>query len=387
MAIIKCPECGHQVSDQAKTCPSCGIDIAGKVMKCPECGEIIFKHQELCPNCHCALHAPQEPKQEMVVADKTEQETPRHVEATPVAAGNGTGPKRKKKRGWLGLVVAFVIALLAVCLGFYFYKDQMKKNEIAAYENAMSTKQPEVMQSYLNLYPNAPADHVDAIMEKLDEIRRIEREWQNAAASGSKTEILAYLKKYPDTEHADEAKVKIDSIDWVAAQEQNTQDSYEEYMTQHQQGEHYDEARALLDKLLAALVSPEDRQMISSLFRNYFNGLAAQDETGIIGTITNVLTSFLHKVSATPSDVITYMKKIHEAADITDMKFNLRNDWNIDKIEEPDGTYSFKVNFTVDQQIVRTDPNKEKAATYKVSAKVSPSGKISELNMTKIVNE
>lgn len=38
MAIIKCPECGHQVSDMAKTCPSCGIEIAGKVMKCPDCG-------------------------------------------------------------------------------------------------------------------------------------------------------------------------------------------------------------------------------------------------------------------------------------------------------------------------------------------------------------
>lgn len=24
MAIIKCPECGHNVSDKAKSCPSCG---------------------------------------------------------------------------------------------------------------------------------------------------------------------------------------------------------------------------------------------------------------------------------------------------------------------------------------------------------------------------
>ena len=41
--IIKCPECGHQVSDQAKTCPSCGIEIAGKITRCPDCGEVIFK--------------------------------------------------------------------------------------------------------------------------------------------------------------------------------------------------------------------------------------------------------------------------------------------------------------------------------------------------------
>ena len=27
MALTKCPECGHSVSDQAKTCPSCGYNL------------------------------------------------------------------------------------------------------------------------------------------------------------------------------------------------------------------------------------------------------------------------------------------------------------------------------------------------------------------------
>ena len=55
MAIIKCPECGHQVSDKAATCPSCGVGIAGNITTCPECGEIVFKDLTLCPNCHCPL--------------------------------------------------------------------------------------------------------------------------------------------------------------------------------------------------------------------------------------------------------------------------------------------------------------------------------------------
>ena len=32
MAIIKCPECGHEISDKAPFCPSCGVPIAGKVV-------------------------------------------------------------------------------------------------------------------------------------------------------------------------------------------------------------------------------------------------------------------------------------------------------------------------------------------------------------------
>ena len=50
--IIKCPECGHQVSDKAPVCPSCGVEIAGHVVKCPHCGEIYLKADEICPNCH-----------------------------------------------------------------------------------------------------------------------------------------------------------------------------------------------------------------------------------------------------------------------------------------------------------------------------------------------
>lgn len=52
MAIIKCPECGRQISDKAPTCPNCGVEIAGKVIKCAQCGEVYFNNQESCPNCH-----------------------------------------------------------------------------------------------------------------------------------------------------------------------------------------------------------------------------------------------------------------------------------------------------------------------------------------------
>ena len=50
--IIKCPECGHQVSDKAPVCPSCGVEIAGHLVKCFHCGEIYLKEDVVCPNCH-----------------------------------------------------------------------------------------------------------------------------------------------------------------------------------------------------------------------------------------------------------------------------------------------------------------------------------------------
>ncbi|MCM1233354.1 MAG: zinc ribbon domain-containing protein [Ruminococcus flavefaciens] len=51
MALINCPECGNEVSDQADSCPHCGMTLkeaqkqpininmnSGSSVKCPRCG-------------------------------------------------------------------------------------------------------------------------------------------------------------------------------------------------------------------------------------------------------------------------------------------------------------------------------------------------------------
>lgn len=47
MALINCPECGHEISDSAKTCPNCGVTIT----VCPECGKLFAGEPEVCDNC------------------------------------------------------------------------------------------------------------------------------------------------------------------------------------------------------------------------------------------------------------------------------------------------------------------------------------------------
>ena len=91
MAIIKCPECGHQISEKATVCPSCGVEIAGKITKCLGCGEVFFIDMGLCPHCYRpysgqkAAPAPADedetvvegPKQEEPVKEELAKEEPR----------------------------------------------------------------------------------------------------------------------------------------------------------------------------------------------------------------------------------------------------------------------------------------------------------------------
>lgn len=53
MALIKCPECGNNVSDKAKACPNCGFPVKDIISKktCPECGNEVSDKVKACPNC------------------------------------------------------------------------------------------------------------------------------------------------------------------------------------------------------------------------------------------------------------------------------------------------------------------------------------------------
>lgn len=49
MALIKCVECGKEVSSSAKVCPHCGIKL--NLSSCPECGSRLKGDETVCPDC------------------------------------------------------------------------------------------------------------------------------------------------------------------------------------------------------------------------------------------------------------------------------------------------------------------------------------------------
>lgn len=386
MAIIKCPECGHQVSDHAKTCPNCGIEIEGNIKKCPECGEIVFKEADSCQACHhqfaghAVAPAGSQPDGSEVVQVVAQYESDGREDAGRPRGSNGRG-----RRVTTIVAVAFVIALLVVFGGMYFYQNTQEKNEIEAYQNAMASDEPAVLANFLDIYTDAPAAHRDSVSARLDNLKRVDTEWDNAVASGSKAAIERYVKMHPNSVHLVEAKLKIDSLDWVAATEDNTVEAYKAYMENHAEGLYVYEAQKRFEELDAQQVTDKDKQDVSSLFSGYFTALAANDEDGVTACLANIMTSFLHKADATKVDVIEYMKRMHSQADITRMSFRMNNDWKIEKIPAADGAYGYSVTFSVDQKLEHTDPANNAFTTLKVEAKVSPDMKISELNMKKIV--
>ena len=245
--IIKCPECGHQVSDRAKTCPSCGIDIAGKITRCPDCGEYIFKDDHECPNCHCTINA------SASVQDIQPEVTSQIYGLVPEIPEIPQPEEPKKKKGhkilWSSIVVGFVIALIIVFLGIYFYQKSQQENEMRAYENAMMSSEPAVLQNFLDMYIDASVAHRDSIKAHLQELKKIDRDWENAVASKQKATLQLFIDRNPDNIHIPEARLIIDSLDFATAKVEGTMEAYQKYMDSHQQGAYYDEAANAYDRI------------------------------------------------------------------------------------------------------------------------------------------
>ena len=376
MAIIKCPECGHPVSDKAPTCPNCGVEIEGKVTKCTQCGEVYLAELPACPKCRHSTKA------SVGYAEEKKEVPAEAVNVAPPIDPHKDKPTAKKSP--VTLIVAFAIALALCAVGYYYYHNAQSAKEKEAYAYAMQSEDPLVLQTYLDTYREAPKEHVDAINNRLENLKKVDNDWTDALASETKEALEEYLREHPGTEHKAEANHKIDSIDWEEAARKNTIESYQLYVSQHSNGERIDEATTSIKQIKTKTILPEDKAVVLSALRKFFQSVNSRDEANLEASVATTLTRFLGKVDAGKVDVVTFMNKIYKE-DVTNMNWRLGNDMKIEKKEVGDEKYEYAVTVTANQSIERTDETKETEAKYRINARIDPDGLISEMNMNKIL--
>lgn len=407
MAIIKCPECGHQISDKAPVCPSCGVEIAGKITRCPHCGEVYLKNEIVCPHCHqaggdgakepitSASNGAKETRQQSVSNGNNNKDNalaeykkngnmPENmptVKATGIPTNDNDG-NNNKKNNKATLLVSIIIALIVVSICFYKYNSAQGNKELEEYEFAMRSDDPMILQTYLNNFKDAPQAHIDSINAHLQRLTQQDQDWNNAIISGSKSALSNFLKMYPESPHKQEAIDKIDSIDWEQCRKSNTVEAYQLYMDEHSDGLHYDEAELALKKLKSNEVSIEEKEAIGNIFHRFFVSINSKDESGLTSTVGEIV-NFLGKSGATKADVVSFMHKLYKA-DVKSMVWSLSKDYNIQKKEIGDGMYEYNVSFMANQNVEKTDQTSNNN-TYRINAKVDPDGKIVEFSMTKII--
>lgn len=397
--IIKCPECGRQVSDKAPSCPTCGVQIAGKIVRCTQCGEVYFKEDGMCPNCHhpnntATQSAPVQPtvaapiRPNQTGGDATSQSgaQPKAMKRPDANGGNdkqqSETPQQPKKNNTATFVVAFIFAAIVCGVLFYFYQNAQSEKEAEEYEFAMRSTDPEILQSYLLKFGDAPQEHRDSIEAHLQRIQKGDQDWQNAVLSNSVSALKAYLNENPETVHRQEALNKIDSLEWLSAQKSSDQNAIEEYIHNHPDGRYIDEANVLLSQLKSTMVQPNEKEMITSTFRQFFQSINSKDETRLVSTVSMVLDSFLGKSNATGDDVLSFMYRLYKDG-VSNLNWHIdSSSYQISKQEIAENEYEYTVTFTAREDV--ENGNGQNSRIFKVKAKVTNDGKIADFNLSEI---
>lgn len=358
--IIKCPECGKQVSDKAPTCPTCGVQIAGKVCQCQNCGEVYFSDQELCPACHQVNsnpqthYRPQSPAQPAPVAPARPAPAQPAAPTRRASAANAPGSntsndpnatENPKKGNNVAAVLAALIFACIIGAGiFYLYAKNGSTKEDDAYALAMRAGHEgdeKSLQDFLAEFPNAKPEHIDSIKALLNQLAQKDQDWTNAYLTRSQTALQKFIDDNPTSPHVQEAKNMIDTLAWQAASQANTMESLQKYLDDHASGCFADDAKEALAKLKANTLISEDKEKVQGAVRRFFQSVNSKNEAGMINAVAPVMDKFLDKLNANSEDIRLFLQRNYKEG-VTNVNWHIdASTYDIKKRQVAEDEYLF----------------------------------------------
>lgn len=414
--IIKCPECGHQVSDKAPVCPSCGVEIAGHLIKCSYCGEIYLKEDAVCPNCHHSASTDNsvneddvktEPVKddsqnngdysesetssvELVVSAESIEEEPR-LDGTPtqdtltiespsndteVSTDDVIVKPESKNNNHTPLFVSLLIALVICAVLLFFYKRGNDNHEAEEYKIALKSNNRQVMEQYLEDYPNAPLIHINSIRDLLKQTQQNNDEWGRVIQQNTIASYKAYLETHPNTPYKNEILKRVEELYWNEVVNQNTEAAYLGYREKYPKGIHVKEADEKLKIMLDNTSTPSEEKVAVSAVRQFLQGLNSKSTSKIEG-VTASSFNFLGAGGATIADVSKYMREKLYQADVKEITWQLGTVLNATTDKSDDGTTVQKITIPARLEIVREGG--KGSNKYTIKAQIE-NGKITAIN-------
>lgn len=414
--IIKCPECGHQVSDKAPICPSCGVEIAGHLIKCSYCGEIYLKEDAVCPNCHHSASTDNsvneddvktEPVKddsqnngdyseaetssvELVVSAESIEEEPR-LDGTPtqdtltiespssdaeVSTDDVIVKPESKNNNHTPLFVSLLIALVICAVLLFFYKRGNDNHEAEEYKIALKSNNRQVMEQYLEDYPNAPLIHINSIRDLLKQTQQNNDEWGRVIQQNTIASYKAYLETHPNTPYKNEILKRVEELYWNEVVNQNTEAAYLGYREKYPKGIHVKEADEKLKIMLDNTSTPSEEKVAVSAVRQFLQGLNSKSTSKIEG-VTASSFNFLGAGGATIADVSKYMREKLYQADVKEITWQLGTVLNATTDKLDDGTTVQKITIPARLEIVREGG--KGSNKYTIKAQIE-NGKITAIN-------
>ncbi|MBQ0046314.1 MAG: zinc ribbon domain-containing protein [Prevotellaceae bacterium] len=369
MALIKCPECGKEVSEKASSCPHCGYPLAAYV-------ENLKKG---------AINPEEIPAAPSTPSTSSTQSTPStsSTKSTP-----SVDPAKKKKSGATAAVITLVILILAsAAVWFLFFRGGSDEDERTAYENVLRYQTEEKMDSleealndYFDTY-NDDAYHYSQLKEILDRFTPENDDWKNVSGMKSAEAVRHFLDVHPDGFFRKKAELRLDSLSFCDAKELNTKESYEQYIDQFPNGIFINEAQKALTNVDKKELEPEEKANVRQVIVEHFTFLGENDKNGVSMTLASHINSYIGKINATEEDIFAFMDKTHSSGRTID--FEVKN-VHITKNDMGNGRSSYNVQFDVDENTYTSSvQSSDEGGEQTVKSNVN----VKHLQGTGVVNE
>lgn len=303
------------------------------------------------------------------------------VGSSPVLPmGPSDARRRRRKKIWICAAIILVLALAAVAVWFVMKAQSNAQKEEKAYLILEDNDNPADYEQFLADFPKS--EYVPEVEARLARIRLMLAKWASIANSGNVKDFEDFIADYSDPIYVRLCEIKIDSLDWVAAQREGTEESLQTYLFNHPDGMYASEASIAQGALRDQAVTEEEYSLVVALCSDFFEGFENQDETVICSNITAKMDKFLNKSNATKADVVSMIKGMFNSH-ILSCSFVINRDVEIVRSRAADGSSNFIATFTMDQHIERDNQGKT-FGSYKCTVHINSQLLISSLVMDEI---
>ncbi|EFN91372.1 hypothetical protein HMPREF9018_0761 [Prevotella amnii CRIS 21A-A] len=355
--IIKCPECGHQVSDKAPICPNCGVEIAGNIIKCFHCGKLYIKEEKQCPFCHYVRK--EKDLQSSVNVNDKEQED--NIEVKPninlivnrreldiqrkrSISKEVTKIKKTKKYIHKSLIIAIMMTIITSVILFFTYTNISKTADKQEYEIALKEKDSTLFRQFLGKYPKSSIKQKEIINSSFNKGKYIgnNEKLEEIIDNSTREELLKYLDAHPKSPYRTAILSKIDEMDWQKAILLNTKSAYLHYMAQHPNGLYKLESHEILNRDFVKIISEEEKKKAFYCVRQLLVGINTRNKNKINSVVETKL-KFQGAAGSTSKDIIKYMNDKLYQADVKTINWHLSDFKNIIFKEGNDSSVQLKI--------------------------------------------
>lgn len=308
--------------------------------------------------------------------------TPNPTQHTPSGEQQeaSANESHKKSRTAIYFVVSLVVLLLLGGGAFLLWHENNKEDESIAYNILENNDNPQDYKDFLEKYPQSP--HAPEVQGRLKQLEAMLQQWGRIALSENANDFVQFKMRFSNARYAYLCDIKIDSLDFIAAQRAGTEEAFLHYLAVHPDGRYASEASIAQGNLRNQEVTLEEQEQVINIINDFFHGFETQDETLICSNISATMASFLSQKEATKATVVSTIKGMFNEH-IKGCRFIINRDIEIVRQPSAEGESVFVATFTVDQHIDRDNEGKT-FGSYKCVAQLTPQLLIHSLVMQEL---